>query len=319
MVTPFLLSALLFLPSPAEQVGGIGRLGAQDARTNLTCSDQSGSALAAFEDENLEEAVRSALSIGENVALTCALVSEVTSLIATEAGIESLNGIQSLTGLEDVDLWDNAISDVSQLVGLTSLTRLRLGKNAVTDVGALSGLTSLTVLQIRENEIADISALVGLTQLINLDISYNNISDISPLSGMTRLTTLRVYNNPITDIGAMRGMTNLVNSMCTTYRILRPFSPWSTTSGLGGAIASFSTARTSLARTCGRLRTMGSWLVDARSSFSCTGGGRCYSSQPKRPSRLYLSGGVERSGGQLGGRSRTKWQSDRVHLTSHCY
>jgi hypothetical protein len=60
--------------------------------------------VATFEDENLESAVRSALSVGESADLTCSLVSELTDLVAAEAEIESLDGIQNLTGLEELNL-----------------------------------------------------------------------------------------------------------------------------------------------------------------------------------------------------------------------
>ena len=230
---PLVLSALLLLPGPARQAGGIDRSGAPDAQTSQRCSDQSSSALATFEDENLESAVRSALSVGESADVTCGLVSELTHLVAAEVEIENLDGIQNLTGLEELDLWDNAITDITQLAGLTSLNMLVLGANSVADVSALAGLANLTFLQIRENEIDDIGALSGLTQLTNLDISYNDISDISALSGMTRLTTLRVYNNPISDIGAMRGLTSLSELHVHDLSDLRTIRPLIENSGLG--------------------------------------------------------------------------------------
>lgn len=231
MSMPLLLSALLVLASSGPQVDATGRDQALDAQSGLFCRDQGSSALATFEDQQLEAAVRSALSLTESSDLTCGLVSELTRLVAPEAGIEKLGGIQSLTSLEHLDLANNTISDISQLAGLTglnsvdfwgnsitnlsplggltSLTYLSVGDNEVSNVDALAGLTTLTLLRIRENEIADISALRDLQQLTDLDMSHNNISDMSALSGMTRLETLRVYHNPITDISAMRGMTSL--------------------------------------------------------------------------------------------------------------
>jgi Leucine-rich repeat (LRR) protein len=231
MSMPLLLSALLFSSGPATRSGTVNVDRSVSTQSGELCREGSTTAVATFEDQKLEAAVRTALSAAENVALTCDLVSGLTSLVAREAGIANLEGIQNLTSLERLDLTDNAVTDISQLAGLTSLNWLDLWGNAIVDVSALAGLreltylsvgsneisnvdalaalTTLTLLRIRENEIGDISALGDLTQLINLDVSYNNISDMSALGGMTRLETLRVYNNPITDISAMRGMTSL--------------------------------------------------------------------------------------------------------------
>ena len=227
------LSTLLFLSGPVPQVDALDRDRAPDAQSNDVCSDQSGSALVTFEDGSLEAAVRSALSIGASVDLTCGLVSGLTSLTAAGAEIEDLEGIQRLTGLERLDLWDNAIIDISPLGGLTSLSWLNIGANSVADVSALAGLTNLTFLQIRENEIADVGGLGVLTRLTDLDISYNDISDISALSGLTSLTTLRVYNNPITDIAAMRGMTSLSELHVHDLPDLTTIQPLVENTGLG--------------------------------------------------------------------------------------
>jgi hypothetical protein len=233
MSTPLVLGALLFLSGPAPQVDPLDPNGAPDAQTGEPCGSGSSSALATFADGNLEAAVRSALSVGEGIDLPCGRVSTLTSLVAAEADIESLEGIQSLTGLEELNLWGNEITDITPLDGLTSLHRLVLGANAVADVSALAGLTGLRFLQIRENEIGDIGALAGLTQLIDLDISYNDISDIGALSGLTRLTTLRVYYNPITDIGAMRGMTSLTELHVHDLPDLTTLQPLVENTGLG--------------------------------------------------------------------------------------
>ena len=233
MSIPVVLNALLLLSGSAQQADGIDWSGASVVQSSEPCSDQGGSALATFEDEHLEMAVRSALSVGERVELTCGRVSELLSLVAKGAEIENLNGIQNLTGLEHLDLWDNAITDIGALAGLTSLAWLDLGNNSIADLSALGGLTNLTLLRIRENEIADIGDIGGLTQLTDLDISYNNINDIRALSGLASLTTLRVYNNPITDIDAMSGLTRLSELHVHDLPDLATIQPLVENTGLG--------------------------------------------------------------------------------------
>ena len=241
----------------------LANLSAGEAQVRLQpselCSDQSDSAIATFEDANLEAAIRAALSVGAQDDLTCGLVSGLTDLEARDAGIESLVGIQNLTNLTNLDLWPNSITDISSLSGLTSLTTLDLGDNSITDISALSGLTSLAVLWVnrnsitdigplsgltnltflnfRENSVSDISSLSGLTRLTNLDLTHNSISDIGVLSGMTGMETLRLYNNPISDISALRGLTSITELHVHDLPDLSKIEPLLTNTGLGAGDA----------------------------------------------------------------------------------
>ena len=115
-----LLTLVLASPSAVE---------AQVLQPNQLCSDQPDAAIATFEDASLKARVRSALSVGAQDDLTCGLVSGLTDLMAQNAGIESLVGIQNLTGLTHLDLLVNSITDISALSGLTSLTYVDLNNN----------------------------------------------------------------------------------------------------------------------------------------------------------------------------------------------
>ena len=211
------------------------------------CSDNPPTAIATFEDADLEAAVRIALSISVRDDLTCSLVSGLTAfaapaqpsaLIPVVYGsprrqdpvdpFESLVGIQNLTSLTRLTINDKLLTDVSPLSALTSLTFLNLHSNWITDLSALRGLTSLEVLIISENSYTDLSPLSGLTNLTLLrlhqywpDLRHymdgsdygpaTSITDISALSGLTNLTDLRLHLNSITDISALSGLTSLTD------------------------------------------------------------------------------------------------------------
>ena len=127
----------------------------------------------------------------------------LTSLVATNANIQSLGGIESLSNLTDLDLASNSISDLTPLEGLTQLTFLRLGHNSISDITPVAGLTQLTKLWLFSNSISDITPLAGLTQLTELWLFSNSISDITPLAALTEVTDFRLEGNPISDITAL--------------------------------------------------------------------------------------------------------------------
>ena len=131
------------------------------------CNDHSEHDIATFEDANLEARLRGALSVGAQEDLTCGLISGLTRLATYSALIESLVGVQNLTGLTLLNLMGNSISDIGALSGLTSLTILRLNDNPnLTDISALSGLTNLWHLYLENNpNLTDIQPLLDNTGL----------------------------------------------------------------------------------------------------------------------------------------------------------
>ena len=197
------------------------------------CSSLPASAVATFEDAKLEEAVRAAISVGAQEDLTCSLVSELTALLAFEAGITSLMGIQNLPSLMTLDLTRNSIRDISALTGLTNLTGLDLTFNSITDISALSGLTSLMALFLGANSITDVSSLGGLTTLTFLDLAFNSISDIRALSGLTSLRGLSLGANSVTDISALNELTSLTDLFLFNNSALTNIQPLLDNPGLG--------------------------------------------------------------------------------------
>ena len=175
------------------------------------CGTRPAIAIVTFEDANLAAAIRTALAVEPQQDLTCGLLEALPVLTAGSAAISNLAGIENLTGLTNLWIRANSITDIGPLRGLTGLTTLNLADNSLTDIGALSGLTNLTFLAINENEtITDVSALRGLTNLTGtLWMHSNAITDIGPLSGLTNLTAINAWDNSITDLTALSGLTGL--------------------------------------------------------------------------------------------------------------
>ena len=128
---PLLIIGLLLLP--------LGCGGPTGLEPSEFCS-ASDAAIATFEDANLEAAIRAALSVGAQEPLTCGLVSGLTVLDASSAGITSAG----ITSLAVLSLFDNSITDISALSGLTSLAGLFLSNNPnLTEIQPLLDNTGL--------------------------------------------------------------------------------------------------------------------------------------------------------------------------------
>lgn len=137
--------------------------------------------------------------------------SDTKSLTLNNKGLtnEDIADLKYLIDLEELQIYENNITDLSVLQGLTNLTTLSLFKNKVSDLTPLAGLVNLQTLYLRSNEITDISPLAGLTKITNLDLSDNDIEDISALSGMTGMMLLKLNDNNIEDISALGNMASM--------------------------------------------------------------------------------------------------------------
>ncbi|MDF7663117.1 InlB B-repeat-containing protein [Bifidobacterium sp. ESL0763] len=154
-------------------------------------------------------------------------------LYCQRTGASDLDGVQTLTNLQDTDLSDDHFSgaDLHQFKYLFSLTGMTANRAEISDISNLSGLTNLTYLSLQTNQIDDIDPLANMTRMYKLFLDHNEIVSISSLSSMTGLNTfgvssnrvtsaeplrhlsaleqLWIHNNELTDVSPLAGLTNL--------------------------------------------------------------------------------------------------------------
>ena len=200
MVVP--LALVLAMPSPGEAQASV-------LHPTELCRDHADASIVTFEDALLEARVRESLRLDEQDDLTCDLVSDLTALNVRPAGIESLAGIQNLSGLTSLYVRGTSITDVSALSGLERLTYLNLNRNSITDISALSGLTRLTKLGLLGNSITDVSALSELTALTELRLSSNpGFSNIEPLLDHREIDSVSLLDTRVSCANVARLQSN---------------------------------------------------------------------------------------------------------------
>jgi len=118
-----------------------------------------------FPDENLETAIRNALSKPPSGEITITELAKLTALEAVYSDIANISGLQYCTNLAELILYQNQINDISPLSSLTSLTMLYLLHNQISDVSPLSSLTNLTMLYLDGNPLSATSVNVYIPQL----------------------------------------------------------------------------------------------------------------------------------------------------------
>ncbi len=120
-------------------------------------------------------------------------------------GVQTLNGVEKLTGLKYLSVSNNDISDIEPIQNLTSLKEFDCTYNPISDYSPLGGLSRLEVLRIGNNKSThtDITALSNLNSLTDLYAAGCGIDDISVLKTLKKLEHLNLHRNRIDDISAL--------------------------------------------------------------------------------------------------------------------
>jgi len=211
-------------------------------------------ALAGVTDDNLKRCITDSIVNNDVQQVLTDLASTVTTLFCGEGyGIQSLEGLQNFTGITELYLENNFITNLSPLAvatgdesklrvldlsssggcecdgvadleplkNITSLEVFRNSSALITDISPLANLTQLHELDLGSNNITDISPLANLTQLHELDLLYNNIVDISTINAinMPLLETLDLSSNRINDLTSLAGLSNLTYISLSENRI----------------------------------------------------------------------------------------------------
>lgn len=160
-----------------------------------------------FPDDELEKAIRIALSIPAESRVTTEDLVHLTDL---DAGLEargSSTPIRSLEGLQ----YAYQLSSLSLEGMLTDSNANQRSLPAIIldDTTILNNLQELTSLNISKNCLQFFDFSQGFQSLRNLDFSYNSINDISILSHLQNLEDLSIEGNPITGSVSLKYFPNL--------------------------------------------------------------------------------------------------------------
>ena len=160
-------------------------------------------------DAKLAAAVRKALGLGSNAAITKQRIQGLTRLDARDSQITNLTGLEHATRLTSLELRDNQIRNIRPLVNLKNLTELILDNNRVSDIRPLTNMKQLTWLLLGKNPISDFTPLTNLTELRGLSFWGNNVRDATLFAGLTKLTNLWLGLNKISNITPLADLVNL--------------------------------------------------------------------------------------------------------------
>ena len=185
-------------------------------------------------DSNLRTAIEKALGKASGVTITTEWMKRLYQLIAPNASITDLTGLEGATKLTWLELHNNFISDISPLKGLTNLRRLELHNNSISDISPLVANTGLgpgDVIIVNGNPLNNASINTHIPTLISrgVRVDFDKLVDIPDsnlrtaiekalrkASGVTITTEdmkslyeLEAPNASITDLTGLEHATNL--------------------------------------------------------------------------------------------------------------
>jgi Leucine-rich repeat (LRR) protein len=160
-----------------------------------------------FKDTNLEKAVRDYIGKKEGI-IYYKDIKNLENFSANGYSIKNIDGIQYMNNLVDVELMDNAITDISHIEQLTKLQSLMIDNNdlSMTDLSGLENLKELRYLYLNGTNINEIDFVKNIVNLKELHVQWNNIEDVEPILHLTYLEHAYLGGNPIKNIEVLNGM-----------------------------------------------------------------------------------------------------------------
>ncbi len=123
--------------------------------------------------------------------------------------LTSIEPLEALTNLEELDLRETPVDNLEPLQGLTGLQKLLFRGTLIDKLQPLGGLTNLRNLRLTGTRVEQLEPLAALTHLQDLDLTETQVHDLSPLSGLTQLQSLYLSGTNVNDLHALASLTDL--------------------------------------------------------------------------------------------------------------
>ena len=184
-----------------------------------------------FPDKGLEAAVRKEVFAKRynTEPLTKDDVKNISQVMGKGKGIKSLAGLEHCVAVQEIDLENNEITDLTPLAGLKLVQSLTLARNKIESIAPLAELERIQYLELSNNSVSDIAPLAKMTNMRSLYLSDNKITKIDVVKGLKKTWTLYLAGNKVEDfspIGELKWLTSLDLRGCNIEKLdfLKPLT-----------------------------------------------------------------------------------------------
>jgi hypothetical protein len=146
-------------------------------------------------------------------------VDTIKELVAENAGISDLTGMQYFSSLLILHLRNNSVVDLTPLSGLVKLEGLHVPANLVTNLSPLTGLKNLDFLSAGDGPLADISPISSLTKLTGVNLGSCKVTDFTPLHSLTELEYIYIANDSAGNLSFITGLSKLEILVCNNTHL----------------------------------------------------------------------------------------------------
>jgi len=145
--------------------------------------------------------------------------SKEKSVLVSDVGIETLEGLQYAKNLKLLILRGQNLKDISALSQIHNLECVDFVGNSIEDITALASHANIDTMDVSGNSISDISPLMPLYNLRELYIGGNPINEITPIKGLFSLTVLDISGLQLDSLEALSKLENLTFLSASGVRV----------------------------------------------------------------------------------------------------
>ena len=138
----------------------------------------------------------------------------VQELDILNSNINSLNGIENLVNLTELNCSYNKLTSLNEIENLVNLTTLNCYSNQLTSLKGIENLVNLTILHCGSNQLTSLTGIEYLNDLTTLHCNYNQLTSLHGIEILINLTTLGCSQNQLTSLNGIENLINLTILDC---------------------------------------------------------------------------------------------------------
>lgn len=127
--------------------------------------------------------------------------------------LTSLNGMQNITSIKDLSIYNTGLTSLNGLQGLTSLETLSLGGDpgnpSLTSLSGMPNVTSMKGIYIQNAPLTSLNGLQNITSLERLDIYGSPLTSLNGIQNITSMKSLSIGATALTSLNGLQNLTEV--------------------------------------------------------------------------------------------------------------